>query len=49
MGTEKSRLEKIKWVDAVKDKMDEEKLISEFCLLFSSTPRTCKEILKILK
>jgi len=56
MGTTKSREFKIEWLVTkiytimdVGRVVDEEKLIADFCIAFSSTPRTAREILKLLE
>lgn len=56
MGTTQTRNFKINWVmervntaDALKKFIKEDKLINEFCFFFSSTKRTCLEVLDMLE
>ena len=50
MGTEKSRAAKIEWMIMMKDKIkDDDLLIRNFVVRFSSTKNTAKEILSIVR
>lgn len=50
MGTNKSRSEKIEWMIMMKNKIKpDELLLRTFCVRFSSTMHTAREIYNIVK